>query len=169
MRCMGSRRKAVLVAVGAGLLLAGALFAYLGLKPLAPLLELSTGGAQAAERNKPFLDDLERHLGDAALPVGGGVAALLAGFVVLKVGLAPPKPRPVEEQVREQVERRLALHATASPPVSPRPQVLTVAAPSVVHAPAAASAPPARRTHCGSCGSVLVAGGRLCPQGHAQG
>lgn len=25
-----------------------------------------------------------------------------------------------------------------------------------------------RRTHCGACGSVLVAGGRLCPRGHPQ-
>lgn len=148
---------------GLVLLLAGGAAIYFGVKPLAPLLELFTGGAQAAEKNQEFMEDLEGHLGAAAWPVGGGIAALLVGFVLVKVGMAPPKPKSVEELVQEEVARRLG--GAASPGVS-----VPVAAPTApVPAPVPVAQPSVRRTHCGACGSVLVAGGRLCPQGHAQG
>lgn len=169
---------------GIVVLLGGAAWMYVGLKPLAPLLELFTGGAQAAEKNQEFMDHLDEHLGNAAVPVGGGIACLLAGFVMIKVGLSPPKPPTVEELVQKEVERRLAaqptVNASAAPVASPQsPATFATPAPTpvavrssaptqsttVLQTPASA----ARRTHCATCSSVLVAGGRICPRGHLQG
>ncbi len=177
--------KVVCLLVGLGLLVAGAVLAYLGLKPLAPLLELFTGGAAAAERHKVWLEDLEAHLGDAAVPVGLGIVFVLAGVVLAKMGLAPPKPKSVEQLVQEEVERRLGAQVPSPAAVAPAPAPLAwpatspepstaVASPAmaaprpVVAAPSPQSSPSPRRTHCASCGSVLVAGGRMCPRGHPQ-
>jgi hypothetical protein len=127
---------------------------------------------------------------------GIGFVLLLGGFVMIKAGLAKPQ-KSVAQLVDEEVTRRMAV-SQASPstrtaseaamptqvaPTSPGPTV--PAPPSAASAPAAApipvpmnvpvpapvpqpATPVARRTHCAACGSILVAGGRLCPRGHAQ-
>lgn len=126
-----------------------------------------------------------------------GFVAMMAGIVLAKMAFAAPKEAPLEKLVEAEVARRMALQGqpmgaatlplTAQPLASARPAAAapsTATAPPVparspASAPAAptthhthhtsASVPPTpRRTHCGSCGSVLVAGGRICPQGHAQ-
>jgi hypothetical protein len=119
-----------------------------------------------------------------------GFLALLAGIVLAKQAFAKPKSKPVEQLVQEEVARRLAAqppaaHGTQSLPLTvavaspsagagpapvPAPAVAAPAQPrSAVPAPTPASTRPApRRTHCIACGSVLVAGGRICPSGHPQ-
>lgn len=124
-----------------------------------------------------------------ALVDGLGFMALMTGVVLVKMALAGPKPPSVEKLVEAEVARRLAqqghapmgaatLPLTAHPmaaasPVMPPPAPV-VPASRATTAPSAPAArqpippSPTRRTHCNACGTVLVAGGRICPQGHAQ-
>lgn len=112
-----------------------------------------------------------------------GFVALLAGVVLAKMAFAAPKEAPLKDLVEAEVARRMALQGqpmgaptmplTAQPLASAQP--LPPSAPTQPPAPRGAAPPPvavtaapARRTHCAACGSVLVAGGRICPQGHAQ-
>lgn len=182
--------KQVLLAVGLALLLGGLVLAYVGLRPLSPLWEVIMDGPSAMKRHEAWMEDLSSHLGDAALPVGLALAAVLAAAVLIQMGVRAPAPPPLEDIVRAEVERRMAGQAHAPMGTSAMPLVATPLArpasstptsmpvspgPSAAHAarprPASVPAPeltPVRRTHCSGCGTVLVAGGRICPQGHAQ-
>jgi len=161
-----------------------ALLAY-GLAPAKDLWDAAApafSGGTPPEDLSERLDAAMKDLKGRALIDGFGFLALMAGIVLVKTGLAKPKGKPVEQLVQEEVERRLAgqtvYHATQTTlPVTSVPAPAPSGAANQVFAapptatPAAQSpmsALPPRRTHCGSCGSVLVAGGRICPQGHAQ-
>lgn len=97
-----------------------------------------------------------------------GFVALMGGILAVHQALAKPKPKPVEQLVQEEVARRMAAFPAGAASPASVAQAAPVAAPAVSTpaAPPAATAP-LRRTHC-SCGSVLVAGGRICPLGHPQ-
>lgn len=162
-----------------------ALLAY-GLAPARDLWEAAApafSGGTPPEDLSERLDAAMTELKGRALVDAFGVLALMAGIVLVKQGLAKPKGKPVEQLVQEEVERRFAAQAPVAHGVqSALPLAAAAAArPSTssgqLFAPSAvspgqdggiASLPSGRRTHCATCGSVLVAGGRICPQGHAQ-
>ena len=172
-----------LAAVVAGI----ALFVY-GLAPAKPLMD-TVSSSFSGDPPPPDLgeriDGAIAELTARAWADGLGLVLLLVGILVAKRALAKPAPT-VESLVGAEVARRLAQlgvspaaqpAATAPAPVVVTPtaasaSVATAAAPAPVALPASAPIPAPsaapRRTHCAACGGVLVAGGRLCPQGHPQ-
>lgn len=167
-----------------------ALLAY-GLAPAKDLWEAvgpAFSGGTPPEDLSERLDAAMAGLKGRAFIDAFGVLALMAGIVLVKQAFAKPKEKPVEQLVKEEVERRLAApepvaHGTQALPLPAAPPAPAARATSVAGArptavqgtasmqgsqPAARLVPPVRRTHCVACGSVLVAGGRICPSGHPQ-
>lgn len=162
-----------------------ALLAY-GLAPAKDLWDAAApafSGGTPPEDLSERLDAPMKDLKGRALFDAFGFLALMAGIVLVSQGLKKPQGKPVEQLVQEEVERRFAaqpvVHGTQStlPLTSSVPapqsaggssQVFAAQPPATTTVQSTAPASPARRTHCGACGSVLVAGGRICPQGHAQ-
>lgn len=186
-----SRKAWVLVGGVVGLLVGIGLLAW-GLLPVRGLVDTVGpvfGGGQPPDDLGERMDAAMARLKARVWADGVGFVLLLAGFVAVKAGLAKPGPS-VEQLVQAEVARRLAMQApgAASPSatatasaavaVAPAPVATPAATPAVTPAVAPAQvpvllAPPtapigARRTHCATCSSVLVAGGRICPMGHPQ-
>ena len=180
-RVVGEARSNLFLLGGVAGIVGGLVLLGYGLAPVVPLVEVVSGTFGGGTPPPDLGEQIDAAMAAAKARVlvdALGFVALLAGFVLVKQALAKPKPRPVEDLVQEEVARRLAaMGAVPAPPSSPP----VPGAPAVVAAapsPAAAVQPPVapavaapaqRRTHCAECGSVLVAGGRLCPQGHRQG
>lgn len=167
------------------------LLAY-GLAPAKDLWEAvgpTFSGGQPPEDLSERLDAAMADLKGRAVIDAFGSLALMAGVVLVSQAFKKPASKPVEQLVHEEVERRLAAQmpavhgAQSTLPIpsgsaarmsSASDQVFALAPPT--SAPPTPSGPPPaprpaaapRRTHCASCGSVLVAAGRICPQGHAQ-
>lgn len=185
------RRNVMMVAGVVGVLGGLGLLGY-GLAPTKDLWDAvgpTFSGGPPPEDLSERLDASMAALKARALVDGLGFMALMTGVVLVKMALAGPKPPPVEKLVEAEVARRLAqqghapmgaatLPLTAHPMAlaqpstpPPTPVVPSTRAPTSPSAPAAprpVTASPPRRTHCNACGTVLVAGGRICPQGHAQ-
>lgn len=172
---------AVALVVGIGLLGYG----LAPLKQMADAVGPTFSGGPPPEDLSDRLDASMAALTARAWADGVGFILLLVGILMVKAGLAKPT-RSIEQMVNEEVARRLAVPAArstapgASPPEPAVVPALTVASSSPPSIGPASSSPhvplppmpalpaAARRTHCAACGSILVAGGRLCPQGHAQ-
>ncbi|MEA3189434.1 MAG: hypothetical protein QOD77_16 [Thermoplasmata archaeon] len=141
-------RKAVLLASGLAALLAGAGLLLYGLAPAEAMLDLFGDFKNVQPDSiQNMMDELGARVWLDAL----GAALLVAGIVVAKVALKPPKPKSIEEQVNEAVEARLA--------AMPKPTPVDVPPP----APKAPPLPPAG-PRCPKCGRLKIAGGKLCRQ-----
>lgn len=201
-------RRIGLALAGLAALVVGLLLLGFGLAPLKQMMDtvgpVFGGGEPPADLGER-LDASMAALKGRALFTGLGFILALAGFVMLKTGLAKPQ-KSVEQLVNDEVDRRMAamppriavaaepagalppplpppptpglVPFTAPPPASPSPSPSpsphtatggSPAATASTHLQATSMAVGGgRRTHCPACGSVLVAGGRLCPRGHPQ-
>lgn len=169
-----------LVVGGLAALVVGLLLLGFGLVPVKGLVDAVGpvfGGGSPPDDLSERLDASMAALKARALWDGVGFLLVIGGFVTVKVGLAKPQ-KSVEQLVSEEVERRMAAGAVpagappamqpAGPPAQPPPAPFSPA-PRAGPTPMPVAAPPTvPRTHCAACGSVLVAGGRVCPRGHAQ-
>lgn len=166
-----------MVIVGAvGILVGLVLLAY-GLAPVKQIVDVVgptfSGGPPPDDLGEQLDAAIARLKARALVDVFGFVASL-GGIVAVKSALAPPKPKPVEQLVQEEVARRMAgmapvvaANPVASSPAAAGPSSSPAASPVAGAHSGSAEAGPVRKTHC-ACGSVLIAGGRICPQGHAQ-
>ncbi len=170
----GPSRKVVVLGGAVGLVVGVGLLLW-GLAPAKEMMDAvgpAFNGGAPPEDLSERLDAAMAHLTSRAWADGVGFVLLLAGFVALKAGLAKPAPS-VEELVQAEVARRLGVQSptvSVSPvaQVPPPPLTQPTVSPAPAVQPAAVAAPSVRRTHCAACSSVLVAGGRICPQGHVQ-
>jgi hypothetical protein len=131
---------------GIAAIVVGCILFYVGLKPLEPLMGLFTQGMkEPTPAQKEFMDNLNGHLSNAAVPVGIGMVLLLGGFILIKVGLSGPKPKSVEQVVEEKVAERMSrMGVAAQPPAYASPVARPgVGPPRVGALPAPGPRPPA--------------------------
>lgn len=165
--------KVVVLLVGLGAIVLGFFAFKYGLGPAGPIADVMMAGQNANQQQLDQMEPAIAELQSTSHVVADviGLVLSLGGFVMVKVGMSPAKPKSVEQLVQEEVARRLGgtgatsipvniVSAASVPPVPAAPAILATPAGPVQSNPVTLD-PGTRRTsstHCATCGRPLLAG-----------